>query len=217
LLDLESLYALSIFMKLNGSSDIQYGFYTPKVNVDAPIFFGLNRTLSSFEDENFGSLLLIGTNLRFEASLLNTTLRRQQTRRALPYATVNSFAPQRLRQHHLGNSLKTLVGIAQGKSSLGLRMANSYNPSIILGFESLKGQNGFFITNLFRFIAKKFVAKTLSGERFGIIHSTVTSLNACYLGLTPGVRSSLHVESKGINKNIGMLFNLQTSDIPVPS
>lgn len=208
LVDVESIYVLNQFLKLYGSSNIQYGNNKLKLNVDAPFFFGLNRSVSSFE--KLSSLILIGTNVRFEASLLNTLLRKQQNMKALPYITFSSFSSLRLKQNHLGNSTRSLISFVENRQKLATNFYNILNPSIIIGAESLKGKTSFMLQNITRFLGKKFFAKTKTGERLSVLHSNVSSLAFSYLGIDAGVRSSFHVDSVK-DKKIETLFSIQNN------
>jgi NADH-quinone oxidoreductase subunit G len=166
--------------------------------------------VSSFEQ--LSALVMVGTNVRFEASLLNTLLRKQQNMRALPYITFSSFSPLRLKQNHIGNSLRSLISFVENRQKLATNFYNISNPSIILGAETLKGKTSFMLQNITRFLGKKFFVKTKTGDRLSVLHSNVTSLAFSYLGIDAGVRSSFHVDSIR-DKKIDTLFSIQNSEI----
>jgi len=188
--DLEALYTLSTILKFYGSSDLQYSNTNLKVNIDLPVLFNLNRSVESFEQ--LKGLIIVGSNPRFEASILNTSLRKQQLSRALPYLTIAPYADLKLKQKHEGNGLRSLIALIENKIGSAKNFYKAENSSIILGVESLKGKNGIVLQNIIRFLGKKLYVKTAKGERLGILHSNITSLNFANLGLTLGVRSTLH-------------------------
>jgi len=203
--DLEALYTLSTVLKFYGSSDLQYSNSFVKVNVDLPVLFNLNRTIDSFEQ--LKGLIIIGSNPRFEASILNTSLRKHQLARALPYLTIAPFADLKLKQKHEGNGLRSLIALIENRISSVKNFYKAENSSIIFGAESLKGKNGLILQNILRFLGKKLYVKTTKGERLGLLHSNITSLNFANLGLTLGVRSSLHNISE--DQNLNNLFIVQ--------
>lgn len=208
--DVESVYVLSQFMKLYGSSNIQYGNFKNKVNISAPFYFGLNRTVSSFE--NLSALILIGSNPRYEASILNTFLRKQQNARGVPIISFSSFAPLRLKQNHLGNNLRSLISFSENRFKSATSFYNIASPSILFGIDTLKNKSGFMLQNIARFIGKKLFVKTKSGDRLSFLHNNVTSLAFTYLGIEAGVRSNLHSEELK-NKEIDTLFGIQINDL----
>jgi NADH-quinone oxidoreductase chain G len=205
-MDVEGAYALASFLKIRGFGDITYGNYPINVNSDAPFFYGFNRSLDSLE--HLGALLLIGTNTRFEASLLNTYLRREQNRRALTYASIGNSANLRFRQAHQGNSLRTLHAFLENRLSVVKQLYNTAGASVMLGFDTLRMRDGNGLQNMARFAGKKFITKTRSGERFGLIHSNVTSLVFTNLGLVPSSRSPL-LSTLHRDKSIETLFTAQ--------
>jgi NADH-quinone oxidoreductase subunit G len=208
--DLESTFVIAQFIKFYGGNDIQQGNFMHYTNIDAPFFYSLNRSVNSLEDLN--SLLLIGTNPRFEASLVNTMLRKHQNRRALSYATLGAFSTLKLKHSHLGNSVQSLVDLAQNKKNAASLFYTSKAPSIIFGFESLKMKNALFIQNVIRFLGKKYFVKTKKGERLGVLHSNITTLNLANLGVSSGVRSSLYTNNNE-DKKISTLFSVQNTNL----
>lgn len=210
LVDVEGLYALNTALKLYGATDIQYGNVKVNLNIDAPFFYNLNRTFDSFDILN--GLLIIGANPRFEASLLNTTLRKHQMSRALSYLTVGTFAQLKVKQTHTGNTVKSLVKFLENKESEFSKFYILNQTSLMVGVESLKAHSAFFIQNLVRSLGKKFFIKTKTGTRLSLLHANVTSLAFANLGLDSGVRSIFHLTT-GADKKINNLFVVQPHEL----
>lgn len=208
--DVEGVYSMANFLKLRGYGDITFSNFNVKCNFDAPVFFGLNRTLESFE--NLGALFLIGTNPRFEASLLNTYLRREQSRRALRYVTVGNFADLRYRQSHQGNSLRTLHALLENRVTVVKALYALGGTGLMSGFDTLRMREGFYVQNMLRFLAKKYLTKTHKGERFGLIHSNVTSLIFANLGLNTTPKSPLNSVLHR-DKGVDTLFTVQLGNL----
>jgi len=151
---------------------------------------------------------MIGTNPRFEASLLNTNLRKQQLSRDLKFFTVGAYSALKLKQNHIGITLKSLISLVENKTSSTKELVTSKGSSIFLGVESLKAKNGAILQNIARFFAKKLFLKTKTTERLGYIHSNTTSLLFNTLGVSPSVRSKLYVDSIK-DKEYNVLFAIQ--------
>ena len=210
--DVESIYAFSQFLKIHGVSEIQYGNYKVNANIDAPFYYGLNRTISSFKD--VGVLFLLGTNPRYEASLLNTLLRKFQNRYALYFVTVGSYNSLKLKQDHLGNNVRTLIGVLENRSSISSKALTKKNSSVVLGYESLKNKGGLLLQTIARKLGKKLYAKNKSGDRFGVLHSNVATLGLSNLGIQPGVRSDLNVPTlTAKDKELSLLFTWNVMDL----
>ena len=89
--NLERVYVAKAFTSVKPYGSINQDFISPKLNLDIPFFYSFNRMFSVFAEDTRSSVMQIGTNLRFEASLLNTILRREQSRRGLQYVTVGAL------------------------------------------------------------------------------------------------------------------------------
>lgn len=79
------------------------------LNTDLPFFYSLNVSFASNTSafEKIGNIVFIATNLRYEASLLNNIIRREQTRRSFTIQTLGAFNPSLTSQtgtSHIGNS-----------------------------------------------------------------------------------------------------------------
>lgn len=210
LIDIEGLYFLSEALKFYGTANIQKGNLVSKINYDIPNFYTINKDLSNLLDLN--TLLLIGTNTRFEASILNTNLRKQQITRDLTYFNIGATNNLKFKNKHCGININALISILKNKLHISRVLANTKNSTIFIGEENLKGKNGKILQNLVRVLSKKLFLKTKNSERLGILHSTPTSLIFNFLGVNSHVRSSFYVEEIE-NKNINLLFTVQAYNI----
>lgn len=210
LVDVTGLYALQTALKVYGGTDIQYGNTKLNLNIDAPYFYNLNRTFDSFDTLN--GLVLIGSNPRFEASLLNTALRKHQLGRALPYITFGSFAQLKVKQMHAGNNIRMLLQFLENKNTTFSKFYLLNQTAILTGVENFKTQSAFLIQNLIRNLGKKFFVKTKNGTRLGLLHANVTSLAFANLGISPGVRSVFHLTNV-IDKKMNNLFVVQPHEL----
>ncbi len=210
MIDVQSLYFVTQFMKFYGTSDIQLENFNTKINNDVPFFFSLNKTVSSFQDVKF--LIVVGSNVRFEASVLNTFVRKMQSRTNLSCVTIGAYSSLRMKQNHVSNGLRGTFSIIEARDAKVSKMVNTKMSSIVLGAEILKMKGGLVLQNMVRYLAKKFYVKNKNSERFGVLHSNVSSLGASYLGVQPGVRSPLY-SSEIKDKEIRNLFTFQQNDV----
>jgi NADH dehydrogenase/NADH:ubiquinone oxidoreductase subunit G len=164
-----------------------------QLTVDSPLAIGLN-TLPCFT--TLQGIFLLGTSLRFEASALATHLRRGQTRRPLSVATLAPFQSQRFRHNHIGSSLRALTAVIENRLPLTRRLAgNSFH--LLLGADALRisPSAGSLLEGLTHQLAFRRRTKgrptsaalassnSSLGDRFSILHSSVTTLAAATLGI----------------------------------
>jgi len=210
ILDLEGVHAINEAMKFYGSSNIQLGNVKSQINFDVPNYYTLNNIVDNLK--SLTALLLIGTNTRYEASLLNTTLRKHQQSRDLSYYTIGVYNALNLRDQHLGNTAKTLVSLIQNQSQATKSLVQTKSSTVYLGAESLKSVNGAVLQNISRILGQKLFIKNKSGERLGILNSSTTGIIMNHLGVTSGVRSSFNSEEIK-DKGIDLLFSVQPYDL----
>jgi len=130
-------------------------------------------------------LLTIGTNTRYEASLLNTNLRREQARRGIKYLSIGIFAPLRLSQTHKGNSFRALQGLFENRrSSLANSIIPKYRFHIFQSAETARRKESKNYTIYSRSFRKYLFGKTNNQENFSTIHSSVASRAFAFIGIS---------------------------------
>jgi NADH dehydrogenase/NADH:ubiquinone oxidoreductase subunit G len=182
--NLEMVYAVNTFIKTLGYSAIALSAYTPKLQLDIPFFFRINMTLRSFVITEIAGLLIVGTNLRYEASLLNTSLRREQNTGGFVFSTIGAFSPQAYNHTHQGNSMRTVFNYVENRVGFVKSFINSNLPfGILLSVNALRNNYAYFIQKIIYSLGKLFFIKTNKKDRIGFIHSNVGSLAFSHLGV----------------------------------
>lgn len=220
--NLQRVYALATFAKLNGTSFVAQGDHGLALTIDAPEFYSFNRTVQSLvtgadtvdNTKAISSALLVGTNLRFEASIINTMLRREQRRRAISYATVGVYTPLRYRQRHQGNSFRTLEALLENRLPLiknlrGLGDTVIARTALFCGVESFRRKQGNVLQVLTHALAKRIFSKTRKGERLGFVHSSVSTLAFAHLGLSLNTKFPSVSQELTATKTTPYLFAIQ--------
>lgn len=114
-------------------------------------FYTFNTPLIEFE--NVDAVLLIGTNPRLEAPLLNVRLRRAALKRRVPVAVVGPEIDLTYPHQHLGNDTDLLENFAKQKFSETLKAAQK--PVIIVAASVLTRPDGAAVLAQLEKIAKK--------------------------------------------------------------
>ena len=111
------------------------------INLISEQFLDLDSTLlsntrfnSNFNDIlNSDLCLTIGTNIRFEASLLNVRIKKRSKVGNFTKASIGLSENCTYENISLGNSIDTLIQISEGKHIFCKKLAKSKSPCIILG------------------------------------------------------------------------------------
>ncbi len=182
--NLERIYSVNAFAKLRGQNSPLQGISPVNIQVDSPELFNLNSTIQQYGSGELSGVILIGTNLRYEASLLNTRLRREQNRRALSYVSFRAYNSLRFLHNHQGNSLRTLIAFSENRLPFVIsRLFKNKPTALLVGVEFLRNSSGFFVQQICRFLGKRLYSKTRGEIRLGYVHSSVGTLAYSHLGL----------------------------------
>ena len=95
------------------------------------------------EDSDF--ILIIGTNPRYEATILNARIRKAYLKSKLPIFSTNDIGDQTYPYKILDNSTNLIQDIIQGKNPVGEQIIQSLKPIIILGQSVLKLKSGQYV------------------------------------------------------------------------
>jgi NADH-quinone oxidoreductase chain G len=132
-IDLETLHILKTISRILNVLLISEDFLHSNNNLMASVKF--NTTFNDILDADL--CLTIGTNVRFEASLLNVRLRKRIQRGGFVRSSIGLCENLTYKNASIGNSLKTLIDVAEGKHPFCQKLVKAKTPFLIIG-SSLK-------------------------------------------------------------------------------
>jgi NADH-quinone oxidoreductase subunit G len=222
LVDAESMIALKDLINKLGSSNIEVRQDLAKLkNIDLRSNYILNTTLAGIEKADL--CLLIGTNPRFEAPLLNTRLRKLWKKDVI-IASIGPSINTTYNITELGNSNEILISIAEGKHPFSKLLRKAKNPIIIVGMSALQRADGDSILVAIETISKYTNLITKDWNGINILHNAAGRVAGLDLGLVPGVNLNMNFlksfipETNQINlknslKNLKVIFLLGADEI----
>lgn len=107
-----------------GSSPLAHG-------IDIRSNYALNSLITGVEEADY--ILLVGTNPRWEAALLNARIRKQWLRSELEVGVIGEDFESTFDYEKLGSSATDLKSLLSGNSTWGKNLAAAKNPMIIVG------------------------------------------------------------------------------------
>lgn len=204
--DAETMVAIKDLFNSLGSDELYYhvdSTIDPTClpdNTDFRANYLFNTTIAGLED-GVDFVLLIGTNPRFEAPMLNTRLRKLW--KANLISDIASVGPKDLDllydHEWLGDNTSNLNQILNGTSPITEKLKNAKRPIVILGQQILKGKQESNAYQLAQQISRKYNAE------FNVLHSNAGAVAAMDLGFKPSSKLK-------INENDGNVrfFNLNS-------
>lgn len=176
----EEITALKLLMHKLGSSNIDCRETDNKINASDPASYSFNTTIAGIE--NADSCLLIGTNPRISAPIINARIRKRFLTKKLKIAAIGVEGNLTYQYQNLGNNVQALAEILEGKSSYNQVLEKSTNPILIIGEEVLKREDGTEILNLAKKIAEKYKMVSEDWNGFNMLHNNASLTGALYAG-----------------------------------
>jgi NADH-quinone oxidoreductase subunit G len=185
LASVEELYALKSLIASLGSKNIdsrQDGVaLDPALGRSSYLF---NTTIEGIE--NADALLIIGSNPRVEAAVLNARIRKRQRMGHFPIALIGEQAELRYDYEYLGAGADTLAAVASGKNAFRDVLAKAERPLIIIGQGALTGENGAAVLASAAKLAQDVGAINAEWNGFSVLHTAASRVGALDLGIVPG-------------------------------
>jgi NADH-quinone oxidoreductase subunit G len=143
-----------------------------------------NATIAGIEQAD--AILLIGTNPRHEAPVLNARIRKRWRAGALRVGLVGERADLTYGAEHIGAGGDSLTELVEGKHSFAKVLADAERPMIVLGAGALARLDGAAVAAAAAALAKSVGAFGDVWNGFCVLHAAASRVGALDLGLVPG-------------------------------
>ncbi len=107
-----------------------------------------NSTINGIEESDF--VLLIGTNPRFEATMLNARIRKAYLKNKVKIVSLNDVGDLTYPYQSLDGKTQTIKDIFENKNALSKDIIDSQKPLIIFGESFLKSKSAEFLLSLLK-------------------------------------------------------------------
>jgi len=141
-----------------------------------------NTTLLGLEDCD--ALLLVGTNPRLEAPLVNARIRKMWLQGKVQVGVVGEQADLKYDYAWLGAGPASLKGLA--KTDFGKVLKGAKNPAVIVGQGALARADGAAVLAAVAGLARDFKMVRDGWNGFNVLHTAAARVGGLDLGFTPG-------------------------------
>lgn len=145
-----------------------------------------NTTIAGIEQAD--SILLVGTNPRAEAVLVNARIRKRYLKGGLQIASIGPRVDLTYPYEHLGDHASILKEVFEGGHPFAAKLKAAKRPMIIVGQGALNRRDGREILRLCQGIADKFNMIQADWNGFNVLHTTAARVGALDLGFVPQQR-----------------------------
>jgi NADH-quinone oxidoreductase subunit G len=185
----EEMFALKLIAQALGSPNIdcrQDGAKLDPALGRATYLF--NSTIEGIDQAD--AILLIGTNPRIEASVLNARIRKRyrEVQGRIPIGLIGDEVDLTYPYDYLGAGPETLAKIADGSHDFAKRLGDAEHPLLILGQAALARPEGDGVLALAAQAAKSLggVDSELGWNGFNVLHNAAARVGGLDLGFVPG-------------------------------
>ena len=182
----EEMYALGELMKSLGSENLdcrQDGSVLHPENGRASYIF--NPTIAGIEDAD--ALLIVGSNPRREAAVLNARIRKRWRRGDFAIGLIGEQVDLRYDYEYLGSGPETLGEVVDGTAKFFARLKRARKPMILVGQGALSRSDGKGVLASIASLAYSVGAIKDGWNGLGILHTAASRVGGLDLGFVPGL------------------------------
>ena len=144
-----------------------------------------NSTIEGIEAAD--AIVLVGTNPRLEAAVLNARIRKRWRQGGLAAALIGERVDLTYPYEHLGNGPDALVALAEGRGAFAGVLKQAKRPMVIVGSAAAARPDGAAVLALAARIAEGTRAGADAGWRaFNMLHAAASRVAGLDLGFVPG-------------------------------
>ena len=176
-----------------------------------------NSTIAGLEEAD--AILLVGTNPRWEAPIINARIRQAYLDRMIPIGIVGPDHDLTYPYERLGAGAQTLQEIANGQHSFADKLKSAERPLIIVGQGALSGTDGEAVLTLAAKIAVDTGMLSADWNGFNVLHTAASRAGGLDIGFLPGAsgRNTQAIMDGSKSGEIGLVYLLGTDELPIGS
>jgi NADH-quinone oxidoreductase subunit G len=184
LVDCEAMTALKDLMAGLGSPNLDCRQDGAAIDGTARAGYVFNTTIAGIE--NADACLLIGTNPRWEAAMINARLRKRWLKGGFKVGVVGPRVDLTYTTDYLGAGPQTLKKIAEGTHNFAKVLQDAERPMLIIGQGALAREDGAAVLATARGIADATGMVVEGWNGFNMLHTAAARVGGLDLGFLPG-------------------------------
>jgi NADH-quinone oxidoreductase subunit G len=208
----EETYALKLLMQSLGVTNIdarQDGTVLNPAHGRGSYLF--NSTIAGIEDAD--AILIVGSNPRIEASLVNVRIRKRWRVAPPPIGMIGENVNLTYSYDYLGAGPETLASVLSGQHGFAEKLRSAERPLIIVGQGALMRPDGLAVLSMAAQLAQSVGAVKDGWNGFSVLHTAAARVGALDLGFVPG-EGGLTARQMA-EGGVDVLFNLGADEIEI--
>jgi NADH-quinone oxidoreductase subunit G len=181
--DAESMFALKGLMTALGSPNIDCRQDGAALDPKARASWLFNSTIAGIEKAD--AILIIGSNPRWEAPVLNARIRKRYLKGGLKIGVIGPKLDLTYPFQHLGQTADVLAQVASGAHAFAEVLKNAKAPMLILGQGALRGPEGAAVLGAARKLADAGNLVREDWNGFNVLHTAAARVGGMEIGFVP--------------------------------
>jgi NADH-quinone oxidoreductase subunit G len=206
----EDMFALKELLAKYGSANlaVQHGAaFDPKAGRASYIF---NPTIAGIEQAD--ALLIVGSNPRKEAAVLNARIRKRWRTGQLKIGVIGEKADLTYKYEHIGAGVDTLGELAAGKHSFAEILKTAKTPIVLVGAGAFGRHDGAAVLAAAAKLATDLGAIKDGWNGFAVLHSAASTVGALDVGFVSGEGGLTGAQMTAFG-TLDVLFSLGADEI----
>ena len=181
--DAESMFALKGLMTALGSPNIDCRQEGAALDPKARASWLFNSTIAGIEKAD--AILIVGSNPRWEAPVLNARIRKRYLKGGLKVGVIGPKLDLTYPYQHLGQTADVLGQVASGAHAFADVLKNAKAPMLILGQGALRGAEGAAVLGLARKLADSCNLVREDWNGFNVLQTAASRVGGMEIGFVP--------------------------------
>ena len=178
--DIESLYSTKNFLNLLNSEFYDCRFDNTQFVSGHRSSYLFNSSIQKIDEAD--AILIIGSNPKWEAAVLNSRIRKAYLNNNCQIALIGPKINLTYKYTHLSNDISYLNNILNEKSDFLEHLKNAKNPLMLIGSSAINYNDGIEILKICAEICNKFNIVNESENGFNILNQNISRVGALDIG-----------------------------------
>ncbi|HYD65358.1 NADH-quinone oxidoreductase subunit NuoG [Azospirillum sp.] len=184
LVDVESMLALKELMAALGSANIDCRQDGAVYDTSSRAGYIFNSTIAGIEKADV--ILLVGTNPRWEGSLVNARIRKRYLMGGLKVGVIGPKLDLSYPYAHLGAGPQDLQTLIDGQGDFAEVLKNAKQPMVIVGQGAFRRPDALAVQAAVRQVAETFNMVREGWNGFNVLHTAAARVGGLDVGFLPG-------------------------------